>query len=416
MAGARISRGAYWFVGVIFTLLAISFVASSIVLWMEFRDLDPLTLAVAHSHLFLFFPLFGVVALAAFYLPSVMFTDFYWQSVWLGKWRFALGLVGVLAGAFYFTEDLASRQPRGIWEVAPKALLGDLHTPPAIVPDCRDRSGAACTRQPILATLQSIRAVGQMRTSVTELVRPCLPDVLVEERKDTLHRFCFAASAMLRGEDCCRVQEVLKRDVARLVAAPGTRSMLSRVERVLTFTKAFFIVVLFVIGGLLVVWQRRLDERYKGELTRVEGGILIGAVAMVLWLLMDYGYQQTSDLLFGRPTAAMPIRLSLVLAPWAVLLVLYFSRAPQTAVPQITPGQLLTVVGSNVAALQYDKVANLAFRLLGAGAEPWMLIGLIVFAAILLGLVLSSWNLRLMLRLLRRDLPAAHEPRGGPNT
>ena len=71
MTGARI------FVAVVFIALGAAFLASTALLILEFQELDWLTLVVAHSHLFLFFPVFGLLALIAFYLPSVVLTHLY---------------------------------------------------------------------------------------------------------------------------------------------------------------------------------------------------------------------------------------------------------------------------------------------------------------------------------------------------
>ena len=64
MTGARV------FVGIGFLILGTSFIASTGVLIYEFANTDWLTMVLAHSHLFLFFPLLGSLGLVAFYLPS----------------------------------------------------------------------------------------------------------------------------------------------------------------------------------------------------------------------------------------------------------------------------------------------------------------------------------------------------------
>ena len=55
MVGARI------FVAVAFVILGASFLASTGLLIFEFRELDWLTMVVVHSHLFLFYPVFGLL-------------------------------------------------------------------------------------------------------------------------------------------------------------------------------------------------------------------------------------------------------------------------------------------------------------------------------------------------------------------
>src|SRR5262245_36978722 len=47
----------------------------------EFANTDWLTMVLAHSHLFLFFPLLGSLGLVAFYLPSVAFAHLYWTHL-----------------------------------------------------------------------------------------------------------------------------------------------------------------------------------------------------------------------------------------------------------------------------------------------------------------------------------------------
>ena len=60
MQGARI------FVGVIFAALGLSFLASTYFMVAEFRSIDLATMLAAHSNLYVFFPVLGVVALIAF--------------------------------------------------------------------------------------------------------------------------------------------------------------------------------------------------------------------------------------------------------------------------------------------------------------------------------------------------------------
>ena len=115
MVGARI------FVALSFALLGASFIASTALLIMEFQGIDPLTMVAAHSHLFFFFPVLGLLALFAFYLPSVVFTHLYWNHIPYGRVRFLLGLVVVAAASYGFAQYL-DKPPRAIWEVSPAAL------------------------------------------------------------------------------------------------------------------------------------------------------------------------------------------------------------------------------------------------------------------------------------------------------
>ena len=108
MVGARI------FVALCFVILGASFFASTALLIQEFRGGDWFTMVVAHSHLFFFFPVLGVLALFAFYLPSVVFTHLYWTHLPYGKMRFLLGIAVVAARSYGFANISTSlRGPSG---------------------------------------------------------------------------------------------------------------------------------------------------------------------------------------------------------------------------------------------------------------------------------------------------------------
>ena len=403
------SRIAKTFVAGLFALIGVAFIAPTAVLIWEFGALDWQTLLFSQSNLFFFFPVFGVLALVAFYAPAVAFSDFYLQHVKYGTTRYGIGFLVVTAAALWFGAGLARSELRGIWEVAPHALLRDAQDRPAGQPACR--SGAACSRQPFLTALQMVRSEGQLRSSVSELARSCKIDQLVERPvTDQALRYCFPAGQMLNTDQCCNVQRTFAADLAATVNDPASRSLLSRVDEIASYLKAFFIVVIFVIGALLVVWQRRIRQLYAAKLEDIENGIIVGAVAMILWFLMDYGYQQTSDLLFGRHYSGLPIRLSFVVLPWAVLLVLYFMRSVRAEYTQINPGQLIVGLASGVAALQYEKVANLSFRLLGAGAEWKIFAGLLCVDLVMLILILFPNILQTVFGQLREESSRKHPP------
>src|SRR5262245_7406285 len=112
MTGARI------FVAIVFLVLGASFFASTGLLIREFRDVDWVSMVLAHSHLFFFFPVFGSLALAAFFLPAVVLADLYWQHVPNGKLRFAIGTVVVVALSILVAR-LLDAEPRSLWEVSP---------------------------------------------------------------------------------------------------------------------------------------------------------------------------------------------------------------------------------------------------------------------------------------------------------
>lgn len=369
MAGARV------FVAIAFVILGASFIASTALLIHEFQGLDWLTMIVAHSHLFLFFPVLGLLALIAFFLPSVVLTHLYWNHVPHGKIRFLAGFVAVAALAYGFAKSLDT-EPRAIYEVSPAALLAD-------------RGDPAAGRVAILDALADLRAKGQTRFGLSSFARPCVKDPLLEVPEEMLEkRYCFPAGKNLTGEACCTVQASFAKAVLGLQQEEATRSLSGTYDALVFLPlKSFFILVVVAIAALLA-WRRdRIDEHYRELVPRLERGVIIGAFAMLFWLAMDYGYQQTANVLFGRMQAGPQLRVSLVLVPWALLLLFYFLRRLGKQGEMV--GQISGVVVAGVALLRYEQLNDWVVRLFGIGADRWVLAALAVVA--LAGVVALFW-------------------------
>jgi len=380
MTGARI------FVAVAFVILGASFLASTGLLIDEFQELDWQAMVLAHSHLFLFFPLFGVLCLVAFYLPSVVFTHLYWHHLPYGKLRFAIGLV-VVAGLSVGVTNWLDAKPRAIWEVAPAALRADRGEPAGC-------GAETCRRAAVLTALGNLRKIGQERLGLSKFARSCAVDDLLEppEEMDKV-RYCFAADAHLKGAACCAAQQRLADMVTRLEENPATQSLSARYDlQVFLPLKIFFVLVVIAIGFLLALWHRRIHLHYRELIPRIERGIIIGALAMLLWLAMDYGYQQTTNVLFGRWGPGPQLRLSLVVAPWVLLLLFYFLTRLGKQGEMI--GQISGVIVASVAILRYQDLNDWADKLVGVGTGDWAVI--VLFAIALLGflalLVPRHWD------------------------
>ncbi len=357
MVGARI------FVASCFVVLGVSFVASTALLIYEFERIDWLTMAVAHSHLFFFFPVLGILALFAFYLPSVVFTHLYWTHLPYGKLRFLIGLVAVAVGSYGFAQYL-DKPPRAIWEVSPAALVADKGAP---------------GRVPILDALKDLRKEAQSRVGISNFARNCALDPLMEVPDEFLkERYCFPAKARLKGAECCQAQKRFEQSVTRLQADPAQRSLSAVYDQIFLPLKVFFVLVVVAIGALLALWRDRIDQLYRDLMPRLERGVMIGALAMLFWPAMDYAYQQTSNALFGRFNPGLQLRLSLVIAPWALLLLFYFLRRFGKQGEMV--GQISGVVLAAVAVLRYEQLNDWGVRLLGVGADQWILAALTTLA------------------------------------
>lgn len=384
--------GARILVAVVFAALAVSFIASTALLVYEFRALDWATMLVAHGHLFFFFPTLGLLALCAFYFPAVVLTHLLWNYVYSGRNRLLLGLVAVTALSTAAANYL-DRPPRAIWEVSPAALLAD-------------RGDPAHRRAPVLDTLSDTRQRSQGRLGLSSFARPCTIDPLLElPREMTRARYCFPAKDRLDARACCAVQAKFAETVAQLQGNPATRSVSAKLDAALFLPlKTFFLLIVVAIGVLLAISRESIDLHFRESVPRLERGVMIGALAMLLWPIMDYGYQQTSDALFGRVQSGPQMRLSLVIAPWALLLTFYFLRRLGKQAEII--GQLAGLIVTAIAVTRFDKVHDGAARLFGIGADPWMLI--LVAALSALGVVALLGQ-----ATRERRLPAAAGALGG---
>jgi len=98
-------------VAVVYVCLGLSFLASTGLLIREFQGTDWQAMVLAHSHLFFFFPVFGILALSAFYLPSVVFADLYWRHLRYGKVRFLVAPLGCARTLAYYHPIRENQQP-----------------------------------------------------------------------------------------------------------------------------------------------------------------------------------------------------------------------------------------------------------------------------------------------------------------
>lgn len=394
--------GAKVFVGVVFAVLGVSFLASTAMLIYEFQDLQPATWLLMHSHLFLFFPVFGLVALAAFYLPATVFTHMYWTIVPHGKLRFIAGMAVAVGAALYFSIDISQGSPRGLWELSPKVITADRGTPML----CGTAAAPiACQRAGVLTTVNSLRKESQTRVGLSKFSRTCAPDPLLEETEERSKlRFCFPAQAMLNAVDCCRVQLDFRSHTDALYADPRNRSDAARFDGAFLFLKTFFIIVVVVIGALLVVWRHTLEAAYPGDAIAIERSMLVGAAAMLIWPFMDYAYHQSALAVFGRLADGPHLRLSLVIGPWALLLLFYFLGRLGRRIERA--GQIGGGIASFIAVLRYEELNDWAVRLVGTGGAVWEIGAMVAMA-------LVGW---VLLRLPYRGLQPRVADRAPPLT
>lgn len=369
MTGARI------FVTTVFVLLGAMFIASTALLVHEFNDRSLPALVMMHSHLFVFFPVLGILALAAFRLPAIVFTHIYWTSIRFGKIRFLLGTAVVLAATIYTSWGLTNSAQHSIWELTPAVIAADRATPP----NCNDTNGP-CNRARISDALMTLRQAAAERTGLSEFARVCTPDPLLEVPDSfTKARYCFPALGKLDGARCCEVQKRFATAINANWSDEDKRSMSQIFDLIALPAKTFFVIVVLVIGVLLTIWRRKLEDEYAPLAPSVERSMLIGALAMLPWPVMDYAHLQAMQTLVGRWSTQPDMRLSLVIAPWTLLLLFYFLGRMSRKIERL--GQLAGAVASIIALLRYEQLNDWGVRVLGIGAPLWS-IGIIVVLAV----------------------------------
>lgn len=379
--------GAKLFVGIVFTILGASFIASTALLYLEFHDHGWGVLALAHSHIFVFFPTFGILALCAFHLPSAVFVHLYWYYVRRGRLRFLHGFAWAIAVALFASMVLLGEYtgPRHVWEIKPQVLDRDQG-------EAVSCPKGQCRRIPALTAIADLRKSATTSVPLSKLGRPCHSGDLIEPPEGfTRERWCVPAGTKLTGAQCCEVQRAMDAYTASKFAEKTPRSVTGRAELVLQTLKAFFIVVLLVIAILLLVWRVRIQRLYPDLARRIDWQVMVGAFALLLWPIMDYAYQDAANALYGRFTDGVQLRLSLVVVPWIGIIFYYFLQRFQRRVEVL--GQLLGVAGGLLAIVARDELRDLATKMTGVGMPPLMfpLLGLALIAGFAALLIPRRW-------------------------
>lgn len=363
--------GARIFVAIIFTIIGASFIATTGALYYEFGHLTNsdawISLATFYSHLFIFFPLFGVLALVAFFIPASVFVDMYWRHVRWGKLRFGLGFLIVLAASAGAGLGLGGGQLRSIWEVKPEVLERDPGEPTGCDPRLQ-----TCLRVPVLEALRDVRARSAQRVGMSQFVRDCTPDPLIETPPEQLsRRYCFASRTLVDAATCCRAQARFGQAIGQMFQPEANRSLTVQVHKAMLPFKIFFLLVVFLIALLLAVRRRGIAEHYGAWILKIERGVLIGALAMLFFPIMNLAFLQSSGLLYGTALDSVYRSISWPLMAafglWALLLLFFFFRDVDKDIE--TVARIGGVVVSGLAIMKYQLIVDHAVWFMGAGAS-----------------------------------------------
>jgi len=392
--------GSRAFVFAIFLVLGVSFVAGPAMLFREFGWETGFLMATHDSHLFLFFPTLGLVALVAFYLPACAFLDMYWRHVRFGRARLLIGLAVVCAASYWIGASLADSPYRSVWDLSPAALALDKSEPAGC-----GSAERPCERVALLEGIGNIAAVSHSRLGLKELVRSCDPETLIDgEAVGERKRFCFASTPLTSkprlstDAECCRAQQRYQQAIARTYQSIDNRSQTGRIQMALLPLKAFFLFLLLGMSGLLAARHTGVALHYPKDVDRIEVGVLVGAVAMMFFPLMSLGFVQTADALYGVQQEAgfkpiVPV-MSFFFGAWALLLLLFFFRRHDAEVEMAA--KFAGVAASTIAVIKYDLLVALMVRFLGSGAGEPAIIFLVSFAVISIVILVSPAVRRLI--------------------
>lgn len=369
------------FVGAIFFSLALAFVAQTGALIWEFQQLDWLGLASFYSHLFVFFPTFGLVALVAFYQPACVFLDMYWRHVPYGRLRFIVGFIVVAGAAMWIASALRQGGERSIHEIAPAVLLADKGA------GCDGKGD--CQRLPVLKAVENVRMVSQKRIGLSDLARNCAVDPLTDQtERQKLQRFCFATTPFsanatrISDVQCCRAQQDMLKAVNAMYANPAQRSTTGIVHGYLLAFNVFFLLIMLVISLMLAFWRKLLELKYANHIPGIERGVLVGAAALVIYPVMTQAFLQSANLIYGEETpggfrSIAPL-VTFGFGAFALLLVFYFYRRRDKEMQSLA--RIGGIVGSAIAIVKYEQLVDVFVYVFGSGAG-WINLAILILLA-----------------------------------
>ncbi|HUS96670.1 MAG TPA: hypothetical protein VMX97_08035 [Hyphomicrobiaceae bacterium] len=418
--------GSRLFVGIVFAVIGLAFWANTAQLYLEFAhgsglwslsgpidffgsfrnyETQPWFLLLTHySDLFVFFPVFGTIALVAFFAPAAVLVDMYWNTAHQGKrriayskLRFSVGFIVIAGLSFAIGEYVLKGGERTLWQLKPQVLKSDKGA------GCVART--SCQRVSYLDALANIRKASRERITLVDLKRSCSRDWFVEpSRSQETSRYCPVTTNIIGNgsgldglwtsdKTCCDAQKLFDAAVKSSSSKAGNRSDTDALQQALWPANVFFLLTLLAISALLAMRRQHIEMVYP-ELSRgIDRGVMIGALAMILLPLMHNGFLLTADLLHGvggtTSLHRLPETFTIVFGLWGVLIIVSFLHPANKQAEPIS--RILGVLASIAFALKGDVITDYVIRLFGAGAGFYSLVGMFITAASLV-IVLWVWK------------------------
>ena len=118
----------------------------------------------------------------------------------------------------------------------------------------------------------------------------------------------------------------------------GGRSLTSMVHAITLPMKIFFGLILLIISVLLALRRKSMVRFYGRYMDGIERGVLVGAVAMVIYPVMSHAFLQSAALL-------------------------YYGSGPSGGFRATAP-----MISLAVAVVKYDQIIDYSVRIFGSGA------------------------------------------------
>ncbi len=408
--------GSRAFVFLVFFVLAASFWATTSMLYLEFsgeaeRDVFNgalwFTLMTHYSDLFIFFPLFGTVALVAFYVPACAFVDMYWNiarqqsdPIPNSRVRFVFWFLLLAALSFLISYGIQGGSERSLWQLSPTVLNSDKGA------GCGEDD---CARVSFRDGLENIRRLSRVRGTITDLSRVCQPDNFVSPPlSPPRDRYC-AASTNFQGQGgdlqgrwkpddaCCLAQQNFDAAVKASHDVTANRSKTHQLQQHLWPLNIFFLLTLMAISVLLALRRLRIEQFYADYARRIDSGVIVGVLAMAFLVIMNRGFLEATQLLHGVTGAASlhrgPDTFMVLFSIWALLILFSFVH-PANKQAELT-SRFLGVAFSVLFVFNADTITNYGLRYLGAGAGIRSVIAMGLIALALIALLIAMPRMQL---------------------
>lgn len=381
------------FVAIIFLVFAASFFGATGLMIYEFREAEWFRLMGFYSHHFLFFPVFGTIALIAFYLPCAVAVDLYWSHIRSGK----LILIGAMLAnavlAFFIAQMLQGGGQRSLWEIKPEVLLADQGRPAGCL-----KTQQGCDRVPVMEAFRTLTDESNKRAGLSRFVRDCDPDPLVAIPQDLLEkRYCFASQSMKTAQECCLAQRLFVVDVNAMQAPAANQSLSHKLHRLTLPIDIYFLLILFFTAYGLARRREVVDQVFTPFKYRLQRGVLVGALAMLLWPILNHAYLQSTAVLYGSGGDSsyrlMAPLFSLLFGAWALMLLIFYFRRQERFIESV--GKVGGVLGGAIAFFSYEQIIDGAVRIAGSGTDFFTLAlalgaAITVFAVMMMALYKSA--------------------------